>query len=129
MRTTIEFDPDVAAELSRRRREGGRALREDVNLLVRLDVNLLVPLGFAHESRRSDASRPRFSTPTFDSGRPLVRWTTRWRSRAGRGRGSPLILVDANLVASAVHVQFDAHAGAKEWLDDRLNGAERVGLP
>jgi hypothetical protein len=26
-------------------------------------------------------------------------------------------------------VQFDAHAGAKEWLDDRLNGAERVGLP
>jgi hypothetical protein len=121
MRTTIEFDPDVAAELSRRRREGDRALREDVNLLVRL--------GFAHESRRSDASRPQFSTPTFDSGRPLVRWTTRWRSRAGRGRGSPLILVDANLLASAVHVPFDAHAGAKEWLDDRLNGAERVGLP
>jgi len=29
----------------------------------------------------------------------------------------------------AVHVQFEAHAGAKAWLDERLNGAERVGLP
>jgi len=28
-----------------------------------------------------------------------------------------------------VHVQFDAHADAKDWLDDRLNGTERVGLP
>lgn len=28
-----------------------------------------------------------------------------------------------------MHVQFDAHAGAKAWLDDRLNGTERVGLP
>jgi toxin-antitoxin system PIN domain toxin len=26
-------------------------------------------------------------------------------------------------------VQFEAHATAKAWLDDRLNGAERVGLP
>jgi toxin-antitoxin system PIN domain toxin len=29
----------------------------------------------------------------------------------------------------AVHEQFAAHADAKVWLDDRLNGAERVGLP
>ena len=29
----------------------------------------------------------------------------------------------------AVHVQFEAHAAAKTWLDERLNGIERVGLP
>jgi len=28
----------------------------------------------------------------------------------------------------AVHVQFDAHVDAKTWLDDRLNGTDRVGL-
>jgi len=28
-----------------------------------------------------------------------------------------------------VHVQFEAHAAGKAWLDERLNGAERVGLP
>lgn len=26
-------------------------------------------------------------------------------------------------------MQFDAHAEAKDWLDERLNGSERVGLP
>ena len=29
----------------------------------------------------------------------------------------------------AVHRQFEAHADAKAWLDDRLNGTNRVGLP
>ncbi len=28
-----------------------------------------------------------------------------------------------------MHVQFEAHARARAWLDDRLNGDERVGLP
>lgn len=28
-----------------------------------------------------------------------------------------------------MHVQFQAHAGARTWLDERLNGDERVGLP
>lgn len=28
-----------------------------------------------------------------------------------------------------MHRQFEAHADAKAWLDDRLNGDERVGLP
>lgn len=64
MRTTIEFDPDVAAELSRRRREGGRTLRDDVNALIRL--------GLAQASSPAGSSRPRFSTPTFDSGLPLA---------------------------------------------------------
>ena len=64
MRTTIEFDPDVAAELSRRRGEGGRSLRDDVNQLLRL--------GLAHERTRTKATNARFSTPTFDSGPALV---------------------------------------------------------
>jgi len=29
----------------------------------------------------------------------------------------------------AVHAQFEAHAAAKAWLDDRLNGTDGVGLP
>jgi hypothetical protein len=64
VRTTIDFDPDVAAQLSSRRHEGGRTLREDVNQLVRL--------GLAHESQRAAAPRKPFSTPTFDSGAPLI---------------------------------------------------------
>ncbi len=58
------FDSDVAAELARRRGEGGGTLRDDVNRLVRL--------GLAHERSRAAAPSPRFSTPTFDSGSPLV---------------------------------------------------------
>ncbi len=64
MRTTIEFDPDVAAELARRRGEGRGTLRDDVNSLVRL--------GLAHERNRAAAAPTRFSTPTFDSGSPLI---------------------------------------------------------
>lgn len=63
VRTTIEFDPDVAAELARRRGEGRGTLRDDVNTLVRL--------GLAHERSRA-AAPTRFSTPTFDSGSPLI---------------------------------------------------------
>jgi toxin-antitoxin system PIN domain toxin len=29
----------------------------------------------------------------------------------------------------SVHEQFEAHARAKSWLDERLNGTDRVGLP
>lgn len=40
-----------------------------------------------------------------------------------------MILVDANLLVYA-HVQsFDQHERARTWLDDRLNGTARVGLP
>ncbi|MDQ3722649.1 MAG: hypothetical protein M3376_06185 [Actinomycetota bacterium] len=64
MRTTIEFDPDVAAELARRRGEGRGTLRDDVNRLIRL--------GLADERNRATVASTPFSTPTFDSGRPLV---------------------------------------------------------
>lgn len=29
----------------------------------------------------------------------------------------------------SVHEQFEAHGAAKTWLDERLNGTDRVGLP
>jgi len=64
VRTTIEFDPDVAVELDRRRGAGRGTLRADVNRLVRL--------GLAHERSRATAPPTRFSTPTFDSGSPLI---------------------------------------------------------
>ena len=40
-----------------------------------------------------------------------------------------MILVDANLLLYAQVTGFKQHAAARRWLDDRLNGVERVGLP
>jgi len=40
-----------------------------------------------------------------------------------------LICVDANLLLYAHHTGFPRHSDARAWLDDRLNGADRVGLP
>jgi hypothetical protein len=60
VRTTIEFDSDVAAELARRRREGYGTLRDDVNRLLRL--------GLAHEREETKHPRERYTIPTFDLG-------------------------------------------------------------
>jgi hypothetical protein len=40
-----------------------------------------------------------------------------------------LILVDANLLLYAVISDYAQHAAANRWLDARLNGHARVGLP
>jgi toxin-antitoxin system PIN domain toxin len=40
-----------------------------------------------------------------------------------------VILVDVNLLAYASVVGYAEHARAREWLDHKLNGLERVGLP
>jgi toxin-antitoxin system PIN domain toxin len=40
-----------------------------------------------------------------------------------------MILVDANLLVYAKVLGFPQHEPARRWLDDRLNGVERVGLP
>lgn len=64
VRTTIVFDPDVAAELVRR--------RADQNATLRAEVNRLVRLGIAYERDRTAGPSSPFSTPTFDSGRPLI---------------------------------------------------------
>lgn len=64
IRTTIVFDADVAAALERRRGERNGTLREEVNRLVRL--------GLARERERIESAAESFSTPTFDTGRPLI---------------------------------------------------------
>ena len=40
-----------------------------------------------------------------------------------------MILVDANLLIYAVNTAAPQHLAARSWLDTRLNGATRVGLP
>ena len=40
-----------------------------------------------------------------------------------------MILVDANLLIYAVNSSAPRHAAAQRWLDERLNGVARVGLP
>jgi toxin-antitoxin system PIN domain toxin len=40
-----------------------------------------------------------------------------------------VILVDANLLIYAKVSSFSEHVRARAWLDDRLNGAAKVGLP
>ena len=40
-----------------------------------------------------------------------------------------MILVDANLLIYAVNTFAPQHAAARPWLDSRLNGDTRVGLP
>lgn len=40
-----------------------------------------------------------------------------------------MILVDANLLVYARVSSFPQHAAAREWLDLRLNGTVKVGLP
>ena len=40
-----------------------------------------------------------------------------------------MILVDANLLLCAANGAAPEHDRARSWLDDRLNGSARVGLP
>jgi toxin-antitoxin system PIN domain toxin len=40
-----------------------------------------------------------------------------------------LILVDTNLLIYAVNAAAPQHVAARSWLDERLSGAPRVGLP
>lgn len=40
-----------------------------------------------------------------------------------------MILIDANLLIYASASETAPHATAKDWLDERLNGSSRVGLP
>jgi hypothetical protein len=65
MRTTLTLEPDVAAQLERRRREHRRSFKEEVNRLIRL--------GLLHdeESPSSDAVE-RFHVEPFAVGALLV---------------------------------------------------------
>jgi hypothetical protein len=64
-RTTLSLEPDVAAQIERRRREYRRSLKEEINRLIRL--------GLLHDDE--DARRPsaeRFRVEPFDVGELLV---------------------------------------------------------
>ena len=49
------------------------------------------------------------------------------RMQRARGRRFPVILVDANLLIYAHVASFPQHAGARAWLDGRINAAAPVG--
>jgi len=62
-RTTLTLDPDVAAELERRRRERGTTLKGEVNELLRV--------GLSQAGEPTGQARP-FETPQLPIGRPLI---------------------------------------------------------
>jgi toxin-antitoxin system PIN domain toxin len=39
------------------------------------------------------------------------------------------MLVDANLLVFAVHEESPFHVKARDWLNDQLNGEQRIGIP
>ena len=62
-RTTLTLDPDVAAELERRRRKRGTTLKDEVNDLLRA--------GLGRVSEPRERGRP-FETSALPLGKPLV---------------------------------------------------------
>ena len=62
MRTTLNLDDDIAAEIAARSRQEGRSMSRVANELVRAGL-------------RADRERPQtapYDPPTFATGRPLV---------------------------------------------------------
>ena len=92
---------------------------------------------------RAQRSRQRPCPPWHDGeGRPTTvppadrqprarpgRSERRRGARAARRSGPPLMLVDANVLVYAVNTAAPEHARAVAWLEERLNGDRRVGLP
>lgn len=64
MRTTLTLEPDVAAEIERRRRQTGTSLKREVNELLRL--------GLRHARAAEDEATSDYRTPAADVGRCLV---------------------------------------------------------
>jgi hypothetical protein len=63
MRTTLTLEPDVSAEIERRRRHRGTSLKQEVNELLRAALR--------HADADEGAAGP-FRTPTLDAGRALI---------------------------------------------------------
>jgi hypothetical protein len=65
MRTTLTLDPDVAAEIERRRQERHTSLRFEMNYLLRV--------GLEHERESVSEDAPeRFRVEPFDVGELLI---------------------------------------------------------
>jgi hypothetical protein len=62
MRTTLNLDDDVAAQLAAESRKRGESLSRTANEYLRAGLR----------SSRESASRPPYVPPVFDSGRPLL---------------------------------------------------------
>jgi hypothetical protein len=65
MRTTLTLDPDVAAELERRRTAGRNSLKGDVNRLLRLGLQ-------AERSAEGEAPTERFRVKPWPVGEILI---------------------------------------------------------
>jgi hypothetical protein len=63
MRTTLTLEPDVSAEIERRRRARGTSLKQEVNELLRAGLR---------DAERDRAEAPRYELPVLDVGDPLV---------------------------------------------------------
>ena len=63
MRTTITLEPDVAAELARRRAESNRSFKEEVNALLRAGLE---------RERETPEQREPWTMPTWDGGGLLI---------------------------------------------------------
>lgn len=62
-RTTLTIDPDVAAALARRRRERSTTLKEEVNALLRMGLEL---------TKEPHGSSERFETKPLPLGKPQL---------------------------------------------------------
>jgi hypothetical protein len=63
MRTTLTLEPDVSAEIERRRRARGTSLKQEVNELLRAGLR---------DAERARAAAPRYQLPVLDVGAPLA---------------------------------------------------------
>jgi hypothetical protein len=63
MRTTLTLEPDVGAEIERRRTARGTTLKQEVNELLRAGLR---------DAERARADAPRYRLPLLDVGEPLV---------------------------------------------------------
>jgi hypothetical protein len=63
MRTTLTLEPDVVAEIDRRRKTRGTSLKQEVNELLRAGLR---------DADRARAEAPRYELPVLELGEPRI---------------------------------------------------------
>jgi hypothetical protein len=63
MRTTLTLEPDVSAEIERRRRARGTSLKHEVNELLRAGLR---------DAEHARVEVPRYELPVLEVGEPLA---------------------------------------------------------
>jgi hypothetical protein len=99
MRTTVEFDPDVAVELKRLRKLRDVRLKELVNDIVRRGIR---------DINAPPKKKVPFRTKSLDLGKPVLPNVDNIHeiSRLCGGRGLQVILVDANISSTHTSAAF-----------------------